>query len=115
MNQIMTEKTASDMKMVASKLMKLSEAINFTQLLKQSQDARFKVLKGKYPNMADEKIRGQLWKEMHESLANVRRALFELNMYVDAIGAKFAFTGKDIMTFLQNYINDNDVPQMPIR
>ena len=111
----MTEKTASDMKMVASKLMKLSEAINLTQLLKQSQDARFKVLKGKYPNMADEKIREKLWKEMYESLAGVRRAFFELNMYVDTIGAEFAFTCEGVMTFLQEYINDDNVPQMPIR
>ena len=98
----MTEKTASDMKMVASKLMKLSEAITFVQLLKQSQDARFKVLKGKYPNMADEKIRWQLWKEIQDSLADVRQAFFELNMYVDTIGAKFDFTCKDAMVFLQD-------------
>lgn len=98
----MTEKTASDMKMVASKLIKLSEAITFVQLLKQSQDARFKMLKGKYPNMADEKIRWKLWKEIQDSLVDVRRAFFELNMYVDTIGAKFDFTYEDAMVFLQD-------------
>ena len=58
----MTEKTASDMKMVASKLMKLSEAITFVQLLKQSQDARFKVLKGKYPNRMTRRFEGNFGK-----------------------------------------------------